>query len=351
MGAPHDSAGGTDARSVRPRRSPGRILVGLASGVVLALGLVALTSFSPLPSASAPQAAPPRAVAVTPTRVPTSTPTVTPTPASTPRATPTPTAVTPKLAPTAASAATPTPTPLPTWQPPRNPAKVLSIRETLHGQPVGILVPDRPNGVLVIAVHGHRETVNSWLAEARQATVRSALLGSGYSLAASDGAGEGWGNAKSVAAYTDLYAWAQKSAPFTRVVLIGESMGGLASLQLATRLPNVKAWVGIYPVCNLSTMTVRFADIALAWPGGTTGRLSPVNLSKTRGLRMIFFASPGDTIVPKSTNTDLCAARATAAGANVRVVQVRGEHGDVSAFQPALVVSFLNTATGHQPRS
>lgn len=134
------------------------------------------------------------------------------------------------------------------------------------------------------------------------------------------------------------------------MALIGESMGGLASLQLANRLPHVKAWVGIYPVCNLATMTARYPDTALAWPGGTADRLSPVDLSAMRGLKMMFFASPGDTVVPKATNTDRCAARATAAGASVQVVETTGEHGDKSTFQPALVVSFLDAATGNQHR-
>jgi pimeloyl-ACP methyl ester carboxylesterase len=232
--------------------------------------------------------------------------------------------------------------------PPSATTPVQPIRDTIHGQHVGILIPSRPNGVLVIAVHGHGGTVNSWLLGALQASVRAALLRAGYSLAASDGAGNGWGNAQSVTAYTDLYAWAQQKASFSRVALIGESMGGLASLQLATRLPAVAAWVGIYPVCNLATMTARYPDTARAWPDGTTGRLSPVDLGKTRGLKMIFFASPGDTVVRKASNTDLCAARAAAAGASAQVVQVTGQHGDKSTFQPARVVSFLDAATGNQ---
>lgn len=234
--------------------------------------------------------------------------------------------------------------------PPSAATPVQPVRDTIHGQHVGLLVPSQPNGVLVIAAHGHGDTVNAWLSGARQASVRRALLHVGYSLAAGDGAGAGWGNAQSIAAYTDLYAWAQQKASFSSVALIGESMGGLVSLQLATRLPHVKAWVGIYPVCNLATMSTRYPDTALAWPGGTVGRLSPVDLSAMRGLKMMFFASPGDTVVPKATNTDRCAARATAAGASVQVVATSGEHGDESTFQPARVVLFLDAATGNQHR-
>ena len=88
-------------------------------------------------------------------------------------------------------------------------------------------------------------------------------------------------------------------------------------------------------------MAPKFEDVARAWPKGWDGKLSPVDMSGTAGKRMMFFASPTDTVVPKASNTDACAAAAKAAGADVTVVHVAGEHGDQSAFRPDVVVEFL----------
>lgn len=236
----------------------------------------------------------------------------------------------------------------PTPPPPRDLGQVQSIRTALDGQHVGMLIPPRSNGVLVIAAHGHGRTAEDWLSGPRQKSVRTALLRGGYSLASSDASDSAWGNPRSVADYVALHAWAQRKAEFSSVALIGESMGGLASLQLASLLPGVKAWIGIYPVCNLESVTTRyFASTSVAWPDGTIGRLSPVALDDVRGLTMIFFASPDDDAVSKSANTDLCARRARTAGADVRVIATTGAHGDASAFQPRRVVAFLDAATGN----
>lgn len=230
---------------------------------------------------------------------------------------------------------------------PRDLGRVHSNRTSLGGQHVGILIPPQPNGVLVIAAHGHTRTAEDWLSGPLQESVRHALLEGGYSIAASDASGSAWGNPRSVADYTDLYAWAQRKAEFTSVALIGESMGGLASLQLATQLPMVKAWVGVFPVCNLGSVTARYPSVTLAWAGDPAGRLSPVDVSGTGGLKMIFFASPDDVAVPKDANTDLCAQWARDAGADVQVVTTTGGHGDPSAFQPTRVLRFLDAATGN----
>jgi pimeloyl-ACP methyl ester carboxylesterase len=229
-----------------------------------------------------------------------------------------------------------TPQPAPT-KPTPGPGET---RTTLGADKVGIIVPPHPNGTLLIAVHGHGGTVDEWLAGETQAGVRQALLSAGYTIAASDGAGNAWGNTQSVKAYEDLYAWAEQLTGFSDVVLLGQSMGGLPALQLVGKIPATK-FVGIYPVCDLASMTDKFPTFREAWPGGAPASLSPVKPDYPPGFRALFFASPADTTVPKATNTDVCAAGARAAGADVSVLEVQGEHGDPSAFQPARVVEFL----------
>lgn len=103
-----------------------------------------------------------------------------------------------------------------------------------------------------------------------------------------------------------------------------------------------------YPVCNLDTVAPRFHTAAPAWSlgsweAGKVPGMSPVDLSGTSGVDMLFFHSPRDTLVPKDTNTDTCAANAEAAGVDIEVVRVFGEHGNQSAYQPAKMIEFRAT--------
>lgn len=233
---------------------------------------------------------------------------------------------------TAAPSASPIPTGL---------SSAKQVTDKINGQNVSLLIAPKPNGQLVIAAHGHGGNVTEWSSGKQQTGILGALIDAGYSVASSDAHGDAWGNPQSVADYKDLRAWALTKGNFKSTVVLGQSMGGLAALQLLTQVPDATTFVGIFPVCNLSTVVARFPDVAKAWPQGSAGQLSPVDLSGTSGKRLIFFSSPDDTVVPKATNTDACAAAAKAASADVSVVQASGDHGDQSAFQPAAVVKFL----------
>src|SRR5450830_143263 len=216
-------------------------------------------------------------------------------------------------------------------------------RAVIGADKVGLIVPPHPNGSLVMAVHGHGGDVDEWLTGDLQAGVRQALLGAGYSLATSDGAGNAWGGPASVKAYEDLYAWAEAKTGSDDVVLLGQSMGGLAALQLVGRVP-AKSFIGVYPVCNLASMTDKFPTFRQAWPGGAPTALSPVQPAYPPGFRAIFFSSPADTTVPKASHKDVCTAAAKAAGVDVTVIPVQGAHGVPSPFHSARVLQFLKGA-------
>lgn len=218
------------------------------------------------------------------------------------------------------------------------------VRATLGPDRVGLLVPAYPNGRLIIAGHGHGGDVEEWLTGRDQAAIRDALLGAGYSLATSDAGGNVWGAPVSVKAYEDLYTWAAHETRVQEVILLGQSMGALPTLQVIGKVPATR-FVGVYPVCDLATMTDKFPTFRQAWPDGAPADLAPVKPKYPPGFRAIFFASPYDTTVPKASNTDVCAAGARAAGADATVVQVQGEHGDPTAFQPDRVLEFLRDAT------
>ena len=151
-------------------------------------------------------------------------------------------------------------------------AKQRIVRSVIGPDNVAITVPAKPNGTLVVAAHGHGGTVDEWQTGAAQSGVRDALLGAGYSIATSDAGGNVWGAPASVKAYEDLYEWAANQVHTDDVVLLGQSMGGLAALQLVGHIP-AKAFVGVYPVCNLASMTDKFPTFRQAWPAGAPAAL------------------------------------------------------------------------------
>jgi hypothetical protein len=56
---------------------------------------------------------------------------------------------------------------------------------------------------------------------------------------------------------------------------------------------------------------------------------------------MRFYASDGDMLVPKATNTDVMAALVRPVALEADVVPCVGDHADRSHFQPADVLAFL----------
>jgi len=241
----------------------------------------------------------------------------------------------------------PSPAPTATASPRQGIESAKVSRTTIDGSRMTLVIPEEPNGSLVLWGHGNGEDAEIIISGKRLAILRDALLDEGYTLAAADAGGDAWGNPASVDAYVALDRWASEEAGTNNVVLVGQSMGGLATLQLIDALPRVRAWIGIYPACNLDSVAPGFPDATAAWKmsgtwaTGVVKGMSPVVPKSVDGLDMLFFHSPDDTVVPKEPNTDTCSANAKAAGANVEVVATRGDHGDPMNFQPARVLSFL----------
>lgn len=169
-----------------------------------------------------------------------------------------------------------------------------------------------------------------------------ALVKAGYAVAASDARGNNWGSTRSLRDHRALRAELRRRGA-RQVFVLAASMGGLDGLRLTD---GAEAFAGIFPVCDLSSMArgpLR-ASIAKVWGGAVPARLSPVRVVRGRRLPMLFWASPGDTLVPKRPNTDRCAADARAAGARVEVIETVGDHGDASNFDPERLVRFFDEA-------
>jgi hypothetical protein len=199
----------------------------------------------------------------------------------------------------------------------------------IAGQHTVVATPRTPTDRAIIFMHGANEGPNFDFSRPLKAPMIAAALRAGYVWADSDAGHNNWGNAASVRDNLALIAWL-RARGYRRLFVVGASMGGLDSLEVL-RDVRPAAWAGIYPVCNLRSVTGRFGSAI-----DTAGHV--------RGLPMIFWASPQDTVVPKRENTDMCAAAASRNGALVTVIPTHGQHGDPSNYQPARLLAFFAAA-------
>lgn len=223
---------------------------------------------------------------------------------------------------------------------------------TVGGQAAQYLVPTAPlNGKLIMYVHGAGDTL-LWL-NTNAIGTREALLRQGYILAGSAAAGDNWGNQAGLDSYTALYNDILTRFPsVSKIMMYAGSMGGMCSLlTIGNNTFPVKAWYGVFPVTNLAAeYALSFtAAINTAYniPGGgsyatqTAGHDPNLLSGSLYTLPMRFTASPSDTTVPKTQNTDLEAAKVAATTPEHFVLTSFGAHGDASNFMPSDVVSFF----------
>ncbi|HET9073736.1 MAG TPA: hypothetical protein VFN48_04085 [Solirubrobacteraceae bacterium] len=211
----------------------------------------------------------------------------------------------------------------------------------LHGQEDVVIRARHPNGRVVLFAHGSDQTPNFDVDAHRSAQAIIGLLHAGYAWAESTADFNNWGNAASLADDVALAHWLRHHGLRT-LDLGGDSMGGLDAIQLIPRL-HPQAVFELFPVCDERTMLHLFG-VDIRHSGAPLAQLSPVPMRGVRGLPLLITASPQDTLVPKATNADVCAAEARAAGARVREVTTRGGHDDPSNWRPRRLVAFLNAA-------
>ena len=205
-----------------------------------------------------------------------------------------------------------------------------------------LIVPRHPIGALAVFVHGSGSTRYSVLRSRHDVVVARDLLEHGYLVLAADAGGRAWGDPASVADYERLIAATVRERAVRDIMLVAESMGGLAAMQLAARVPDVRAVAAWYPVCDLRTMQQKpqyAAAIAKAWATGDRRVVSPVAVP---AVPLTIWASPGDTVVSAARNAAVCAAEGRRAGAPVTYVRTTGDHGDPSNVRPTEVLAFFD---------
>jgi pimeloyl-ACP methyl ester carboxylesterase len=199
---------------------------------------------------------------------------------------------------------------------------------SVRGQPVQILTPARipPAPTVLVWFHAKGSGQSATSSPPRRAFF-AALVRGGVIVASDRAGGDAWGNAASVADYRALIRFVTARYAPAKIVLAGESMGGLASLQIADDPPpRVVGWIGISPITNLAwARTVPYFA-----PGIRAARGRGPRRLRT-GLPELWFASAGDPTVPPAENP--------APGA--RRVRCSGPHLDASCRQPGVVLRFL----------
>lgn len=200
--------------------------------------------------------------------------------------------------------------------------------------------PSRPNGDVVVYFHGASQDAGALVYDPEVNSVADALLTAGYVVASSDGGHDSWGDEAGVIEYIHLIDDLTGTGETARVYLMAESMGALTAAQVATRT-DVAAWVAIYPVCDVSTISepTLLASLSAAYPEGVPAELSPLTWPAAVPVKV--WASPDDTLVSKAANADRCAARIGA-----QVVSTTGDHGDPSNFDGQAVVDFFRAGHG-----
>jgi predicted esterase len=197
-------------------------------------------------------------------------------------------------------------------------------------------------------------TLNGGVSLAGRKMYFDAFMKAGISLAGFD-LGEVRGSPASSAKFTLFYDAMVKRGFSAKPILLGQSRGGMMTLAWAFRNPDkVKAWVGIYPVCNLASWPLKnskkdtLADFAMPEADlvAKLKEFNPIdNLAGLAANKVPMFAVHGDSdvVVPYDLNTQILKERYEAAGGsfNVKIVPGEGHKVGPSFFECQELVDFV----------
>lgn len=180
------------------------------------------------------------------------------------------------------------------------------------------------------------------------------FLQAGIGIAGFD-LGEVRGAPGSTAKFSLFYDEMVKRGWSNKPILLGQSRGGLMMLAWATRNPDkVRAFVGIYPVCNLASWPLKNSKAATLADFGMSEeelaakltQLNPIdNLQGLLASKTPMFVVHGDSdvVVPYDDNTGLLKKRYQAGGNEITVKVIPGEGHKVSPsfFECQELVDFV----------
>ena len=181
-----------------------------------------------------------------------------------------------------------------------------------------------------------------------------AFMKAGIAVAGFD-LGEVRGSPGSTAKFTAFYDAMVKRGYSTKPILLGQSRGGLMTLAWAFRNPDkVKAWAGIYPVCNLASYPLKsskketLSDFAMTEEAlvSRLAEFNPVsNLDALAKRKVPMFSVQGDKdgTVPLEDNTGLLKQRYEAAGGrcDVKIIPGGGHEISPAFFECRELIDFI----------
>ncbi len=188
------------------------------------------------------------------------------------------------------------------------------------------------------------------------------FLRAGISIAGYD-IGEVRGAPASTAKFHAFFEEMVKRGWSSRPILIGQSRGGIMMLSWAVRHPeNVRAFVGIYPVCNLASWPLKnslaptLADYGLTEQAlrSRLAELNPIeHLQPLAERRVPVFIVQGDSdvVVPHADNARLLQERYEKLGGPITVKVIPGEGHKVSPsfFECPELVAFVLAQAKESP--
>lgn len=180
------------------------------------------------------------------------------------------------------------------------------------------------------------------------------FIQAGISIAGCD-LGEVRGSPASIEKFNAFHREMVQRGYSPKPILLGQSRGGLMMLSFAARHPEkLIAFVGIYPVCNLSSWPIKnskpatLADFGMSETELTANlsRYNPVdNLQGLMDHQVPLFAVHGDSdvVVPYNENSGLLKSRYEAGGGKMTVKVISGEGHKVSPsfFECQELVDFV----------
>lgn len=210
---------------------------------------------------------------------------------------------------------------------------------------------------LIMLFHGSGGTAQSSMEAAILQPSIEAWLAQGWRVMAMNGGGENWGNPQSVTDNEGGYTQVAGIWNTSKTLFWDGSMGSLASLNLITNtasIPNLKGIYSICPACNLANDYATFATALINTAYGITGTPPDTYALKTAGsdpclktgsdfrnFRYRFVASPDDTLVPQTMNTDVLMAILSGLSIEDSLLEVTGAHGSPEHYVPADSVAFF----------
>jgi len=226
--------------------------------------------------------------------------------------------------------------------------EVETLTPVIGGQNTRIAFRKGENGnrgfPLMVYFHGASGNQNDPFVDPDQKRITDQFIQAGYMVASSNGAGDSWGNQAGIDAYDALITYLQSEYNITKIILIGQSMGGIVSLNLMSSTShNIDAWYGIYPATNLRAQyDIGFAGaIQTAYGFSNPADYDTATAGHDPNLKLAtdfpkikyrMTASPEDTVVDIDDNSLLFNTRMDPYALITQVVVCIGEHGDPSHF-------------------